>query len=174
MIESRPYVFIEGISSHYSDWYPKLRSRADQIQTIVEVGTFNGGGTKFLERKFKKAHITTYERPDHFEPKHINLAKIRQSFSRRTQSFIELSPPIEFEGSVDLCFFDIGHNLQNIRDNFHFWFDKLTGAGMIIMLIPWSTPQKKEVRSLFLQELEEEGLIYETVVNWVILKKKNC
>ena len=146
MSNKQPFTFIEGISSSYEEWFEKIRDQLSAIETVVEVGTFNGGGTKFLERSFPKALIYTFERPDHYEPEHIDLPQIYSGLSKRVTPLAEISPPVEFHKEVDLCVFDIGHDKENLERNISFWKNQLSKNGFLLMLLPWSNQKKRDVK----------------------------
>jgi hypothetical protein len=174
MIKTPPsFSFIEGISSDYHEWFDILDQEVAMIKSVVEIGTFNGGSTRFLEQAFTAATIYTFERPDHFEGQYIDLKEIRSGLSDRVVLIPQKSPPESFPDQVDICVFDIGHGADNLRSNLYFWLKQLSPQGTLIMLLPWSTPKKRQVRDSILQELRDSQVSLATKVNWVLIRAED-
>lgn len=161
-------LFIKEISSAYNEWLPYLKNK-EKIQHIIEVGTFNGGGTLFLKNHFPSATISTFELPHPAHPNYLISPSLKILLEDNINFYSIRSPPSEFNHDVDLVVFDIGYDKDNIEANLHFWMKKLKKEGTLIALLPWSTEEKRLVREGILLNLERKGISYEKIVNWILI-----
>lgn len=162
--------YINGISSSYSEFIDHLKFEQD-VTTIVEIGTFNGGGTEYLIKSFPSAKIYTYESETPSDPQYSSLDILEKNLNGRAKLIREDSPPTKFNDLVDLCVSDIGGSTKSILENYHFWYSKLRPGGYLSMLIPWSTQKKRKIRAEVLKELQANSLQYTEYVNWVVIAK---
>jgi len=162
--------YIEGISSSYDEFLKHLKF--DQpVSTLVEIGTFNGGGTEHLIKEFPEAKIYTFERQAPSEPQYSNLDLLEKKLLGRAELIIEESPPSNFSSNIDLCVYDIGGNSEIILENFNFWYSLLNEGGHLAMLVPWSTQKKRKTRQEVLKQLDAMTKRYLEYVNWIVIKK---
>jgi hypothetical protein len=144
----------------------------DNVKTIVEIGINEGEGTKRLKSRFPNAHIFAIDTHVRHPLYKLSYDEISAKLQNVATVIIQNSPfPFEWGNPYDLCTIDIGSDPEINMLNLKYWLQYKKANGILAMVIPKGTEDKKEKKQKFLELLNATNFKYEEVYfNWFIFR----
>lgn len=125
--------------------------------SILEVGTARGDGAIYLRDLYPNASIDTMDLPIPDEDHEVEPEKLESLLAGIDIRYFRIGSPPEtkWEDFYDFCCIDISSKAQIHIRSFNYWKDYINPQGVLILVVPKSSPAKIKERETFISYLKE-------------------